>query len=461
MNLIRTANKESKQSRYEQFNFTRNPFPRKPGISINSSDDRENGNIYLPELRAEEIQQFKNLLIPKPNSHEAKNICFLMDHATRQGRGIGKTSFLNFQKNCINKDLGDEISQGAEVIFSVYCSPIPGENYKKFYLISKLIIQSLIEQKIIATAICRLRALTGLFDERIFQDVTDSNIVDTIGNINWIREAYAKIGLDNWPSDHQIDDEVKKILRSEIQNIQLIDRLSRFGTSPTETVKFYFSSFTESDWRKNANTLLFNDLIKLFDLAKISKGLILFDELEKVIMPQNSQDRRSFCEELRYWFLDGTNENAKDSFFNILLVIHPYIQEILNPHWNASGLERFASLGGQFSGDYTIFFKPIENEQALPLSIEYMKRSRVASHNKSDIFPFEEDALQFALQKTFNVPGKFLSFLHLSIEKAIDEQWESITKDRIERLLIESSVNSSITDEFDGEEEMTKPKINI
>lgn len=35
-----------------------------------------------------------------------------MDYAAYKGRGIGKTAFLNYMKKSINKDLGDEISDG-------------------------------------------------------------------------------------------------------------------------------------------------------------------------------------------------------------------------------------------------------------------------------------------------------------------------------------------------------------
>ena len=47
-----------KENPYEPFKFTRNPFPKRPGVTIGSDDSRENGSIYCPELVEEEEKQF-------------------------------------------------------------------------------------------------------------------------------------------------------------------------------------------------------------------------------------------------------------------------------------------------------------------------------------------------------------------------------------------------------------------
>jgi hypothetical protein len=450
---IRTVDKkESKSNRYESLKFTRNPFPRKPSITINSSDDRENGSIYIPELRMEEIESFEKIAIPQKNGHETKNISFLMDHATRQGRGIGKTSFLNYQLKRINRDFGEEVSKGGEVLFAVYCSPIPGENYKKFWSFSKLIFRSIIEQNILSKAVCRIKVLSNLVPSEIINEVNDYNLLDTIGSSEWIRQKIEEKDLFDEFSETGLTHGIKRMLEQKGIDSLLAERLAKFGTSATEFLKHYFDILTESDWRKKGNDIVFNDLITILSEAGFTKGIILFDELEKIVQPQNSQDRRVFCEELRYWLIDGDNNSSKTSFFNVLLVIHPYIQELLNPHWSASGLERFSSLGGQFDDQSTIFFKPIKEEQAIPLAIEYMNASRINDAFKGEIFPFEKQALETALLKSFNVPGKFLSFLHQLIEKAIEENWDKINKDKVELLSItnQSKQNSDFDDTEPG-----------
>lgn len=431
--LIRKVNKsESKPNRYESMGFSRNPFPRKPSITINGSDDRENGSIYIPELREDEIKQFKRIVVPKDGGPESKNISFLMDYATRQGRGIGKTSFLNYQSRIINHDLGNQISDSTEVLFAIYCCPIPGESYKRFWTLSKMIIKSLIEQNILSIAIGRLRAFSGLVSSDVLSFVDEDTIYNTLGDIEWIDKKSKELGVSF--NELNLRSNIKWLLISKGVDANFADILSRFGGDSHDIMKYYFESVSDSDWKKNGNDMLFNQITSILIEAGFTKGIILLDEVEKVVQPLNAQDRRNFCEEIRHWFIDGGSINSRCSFFNLLLVIHPYIQELLNPHWSASGLERFASLGGQFADDYTIFFKPINDDQAIPLAIEYMNKSRIKNEDYGTLLPFDKESLEAALSKSLKVPGKFLNFLHLAIEKSIEESWEKIDKSRIEKL---------------------------
>jgi len=444
--------KETKSNRYAPLGFTRNPFPRKPSVNINSSDDRENGSIYIPDLRLTEIDSFKKIVVPQKNGQETKNISFLMDYATRQGRGIGKTSFLNYQHKQINKDLGDDISQGGEVLFAVYASPVPGDVYKKFWNFTKLIIKSIIDQNLFSIAICRLRVLSKELPSDIVEKVSDKDILETIGSDRWLME-------NGFRNIHELNYTVRRNLESKGVDSKLSERAARFGTVAADFSKYYIEPMSDTEWKKRANEMLFNDFVTVFSQAGFTKGIILFDELEKIVQPQNSQDRRSFCEELRYWCIDGDNNNAINSFFNVLLVIHPYIQELLNPHWAASGLERFSSLGGHFDDMSTVFFTPIKEEQAIPLAIEYMKNSR--ADTSEDISPFTKDGLEDALIKSLKVPGKFLSFLHQLIEKAIDDKWQVIDKAKVNALSL-SNLSVDLQDEGDNSTNtINDPKVKL
>lgn len=460
---IRTVDKkEAKSNRYELLKFKRNPFPRKPSITIDSSDDRENGTIYIPDLRLDEIASFEKIVVPQKDGLETKNISFLMDHATRQGRGIGKTSFLNYQLKKINKDFGEEVSKGGEVLFAVYCSPIPGENYKKFWAFSRLIFKSLIDQNILSKAICRVKILSGLVPPELIAEVTDSNLLETIGSSDWVRAKVLEKNLFDQFTETGLTHGVKRWLEERGVDSLLADKLAKFGAASSEFLKHYFDTLSDTDWRKEGNRIVFNDVVTVLHEAGFTKGIVLFDELEKIVQPQNSQDRRVFCEELRYWFIDGDNNSSRHSFFNILLVIHPYIQELLNPHWSASGLERFSSLGGQFDNQSTVFFKPIKEDQAIPLAIEYMNASRIDDTSVGEIYPFDKEALETALLKSFNVPGKFLSFLHQLIENAIESGWTEINKNVVERLSIENlSKQSPDTDDTEPGFGIGNIKVNI
>lgn len=401
---------------YKRFNFTRNPFPSSPGVTIGADDPRENGSIYNAELVKAEEEQFEELLIPKPGKPEKSRIAFLMDWATNVGRGIGKTAFLNHQNNRIMKDFGEELTQGDEVIFSSYIAPIVGDSYNHFWRLSRLFVQKFIHQDIISATVCRLRAFSGKIPEDILNTVEDE-LQDTVGNDDWLKERGVDVGTLN----HQVRTDLEKL------NINqgLSESLAFWGYRNSLFSK-YFNSLSDVFWRKEGAHFLFNDLVKVFIHAGFSKGILLFDELEHVFPALNRRDRRIFTDAIRYYFIDGDNENSRKSFFQLLLVVHPYLQELMIPHWDATGMERFAALAGKAAQNYTIYFKPIAEEFAVPLAQEYINTSRIDSEKTHPLFPFNEEVLLEALKRMGKVPGLYLQFLHSLINEAAEKDWHDI-----------------------------------
>lgn len=465
-NLFRKVEKSTSRptDKYESFGFTRNPFPRLPGVIMNDPDNRQNGRIYFSDLRQEEGEQFEKILIPTEERLETKTIAFLMDYATRKGRGIGKTAFLNFQKGRIMDDLGASISNNTEVLFAVYVAPIPHDNYRKFSSISKLILSALIDQEILSLAMCRLRVFTGMIHEEVLGKV-QGTIQDTIGNDEWLRRNYQELREGEGEFDGNIDifalnQSVKRELEKLNIDSELAARLARFGYSSSDIYKNYFDKQPDFYWKKNADELLFNDFVKIFEAANFTHGIILFEELEKVVVPQSTSARREFCEALRYYFIDGdASHNTHSSFYKILLTIHPYLQELLYPHWNASGLGRFAGLSEETSKDFTVFFNPIDSSSAVPLAKTYMKESRIATVDGNDLAPFNEDSLALALNKALGVPGKYLAFLHSVIEKAIEEGWSDIDENKINSLALQ---DAPLTDDNDeGESDLGDTRVSM
>jgi hypothetical protein len=439
-----------KENPYERFKFSRNPFPKSPGVKIGSEDPRENGSIYCQELVKDEEKQFEKLLIPKPSKPETNIIAFLMDYATRRGRGIGKTAFLNYVKNRIMKDFGENLSDGEHVIFAVYVSPVPGENYNHFWKISRLIINQLLEQNIIIEAICRLKAFTGLIPDKVLSEAGD-DLAETLGSDSWLQEK----GFEN---TFELNHTIKSTLEKLDIDAELAEILA-FAGSSISGVSRYFSGLSDAFWRKNGNRVLFSDLIKLFQEAGFTKGIILFDELEKVFSPLNRKERRTFIDAIRYYFIDGDLDNAWSSFFEVLFTIHPYLQELMVPHWEAAGLDRFASIGGDSAHYHTIYFRPIQDRFAIPLAKAYLQESRLKDPGTDELFPFDEKALQEALKISNNVPGFYLSFLHTVIEKALEEKAEKITIETVRKTAnTESPVEPGVEEKI---EPLPKPLKNL
>ncbi|MCP4112406.1 MAG: hypothetical protein GY749_43925 [Desulfobacteraceae bacterium] len=424
-NLLRQATSPAEPipNKYERFNFTQNPFPAKPSVTIGSQDYRENGSIYLPELREKEQLKFEQLLIPHPDRTQVRSISFLMDYATRRGRGIGKTSFLHNQRNRIIKDFCNELSGGTEVIFAIYVSPLPDGKTRKFWQFYKLLTQELVRQDIISAAMWRLRAFSGVIPDAVLTEI-ESDPQNTIGDNDWL----AKKNVDViWNLDRSIQNQLQSLgIRYD-----LVENLTRFGHSAIDFEQKFLDNLSDYTWKNDNDQLFFSDFVKVLTTAGFTKGLILVDEVEKIITPQNTQERRTFTDSLRYFFIDGQCENARFSFYRLLLTIHPYVQELLNPHWSSTGLDRFAALSGELDSEYTIYFEPLNQESAIPLAMAYLNASRISDNQKERLEPFNSEALVEALMLSGRVPGVFLTLLNNAIEKAIQSGWEQIGVDQI------------------------------
>lgn len=422
-NLLRRAQNDAQETlnRYSVYGFSQNPFPIDPAVKPLSEDKRENGSIFLADLRKDEIKEFKDNFIGKQ-----MKIGFLMDYATYRGRGIGKTAFLNYMKKMINVDLGESISNGKEVLYAIYVSPTSEKKDRTMPLIARNIFVSMCESDLFLTVFSRLRAFSGVIPNSVLEEVTD--------------DYRSTIADDKWLYDRNVDvNRLNTSVSKELQNIGFVvkfDEMSLFqNSSYAKFMEAIRVNTKDYFWQKEGCDYLFSRIVRLLKLSDFTHCVILLDEVEKIITYQNLSERRSFCDGLRNYFIDGTSMNALTGFFKVMLTIHPNSQELLMSHWKAAGLDRFSELGGTTANSNTVFFKPLSQddpEMTLNLTRIYLNNAREVSTDS--ILPFTKDALLTAMYHADNIPGKFLKSLYIAIEKGVDEKWGEIDIEQINSL---------------------------
>jgi hypothetical protein len=420
-----TAPVVPRENPYEAFGLEQNPFPAKPSVVPGSDDPRLNGSIYRADLRQQEEQTFERLMIPTLDHPDVRSIVLLMDFATRRGRGIGKTAFLNYQRRRITADLGDALTGGAYVLFAAYVLPPTGGRCRKFWQFAQLLAKELNEQGIVAQAIWRLRAFSGCIPAEVLARV-DEDFQATIGNNEWLAQQGINVMFG-------LDPAVTRILTATGMRPEIAESLARSGHSPKLWHQDFLSRQTDYRWRQDSGRLVFDDLVCLCLAAEFTRGLLLVDEVEKIIIHQSTKERRAFVEDIRYFLLDGPHRSARSGFYQLLLTIHPYVQELLAPHWSAAGLDRFCALSGELTPEYTIYFGPLDAEAAVPLVTVYLDRFRPPDR-QGELTPFDEDAVVEALRLANGVPGPMLSLLHRVIERAVVEEWKTIGADQVRTL---------------------------
>lgn len=428
---------QDRVNKYEIYGFLQNPFPVDPTVKPNSTDKRENGSIFLTELREQEFAEFSDKFI----NNESK-IGFLMDYAAYKGRGIGKTAFLNYEKNSINNDLGEQITSGKDVIYVVYASPDPNKRDRNWASISRTIYQSMLNSGLFLVAFARLRAFSGEIPDSVLEKIEGQNYEDTIANDKWL--------LDNGVSVEKVN----YIVRKTLMNIGFDISFPEMGLFNTEedSYKAFLNALSadSSDffWKKTGTDFLYTQIVRLLQNAFFTHVVVLFDEVEKIVTYQNFAERHAFCDGLRSFFIDGTTKNALDGFFKIFLTIHPNSQELLMPHWKTAGLDRFSELGGSGAKNNTVFFQPIKNTDIMAekLASIYLENARLSG--SSDIYPFTSDALKQAMLKADNIPGKFLKYLYAAIENGVKYKWEKIDIQQINNCWSNNSDSSAVSEDI-------------
>ncbi len=409
--------KEPETNRYESLGLKNNPFPIDPGLLRGSGDPRVNGSIYNSELFIDKQSQLDRLLIPGNNG--AHSIAFLMDHATRRGRGIGKSAFLKHQQDRITDDFGWAASKGTALLYAVHVMPPPA--CRKFWEFCRVLTEAMVEQEFFIMALWRLRALSGVIPDEVLKDIGQaSDWAETIGNDSWLHSK----GVDIFFT-------LQKVIRNKLieagVRAELADILARAPNNMALGSQL-FSILTDSRWRRDGSRIVFNDFVCLFEAAGFTRGLLFIDEVEKIIYHQNIGERRLFVESLRYCLFDADYANSKNKFYGMLLTIHPGVQEILLSHWNAAGLDRFSPLAEPHAQETTIYFPPLDKGKAIPLVKVYLDYFRVSESLKGSIAPFEEDALIEALIKSGGVPGPMLHQLHRVVEYAAESGLSTISR---------------------------------
>lgn len=434
--------RESKRStpnikeRYKKLGLRDNPFPQDPGLKIGSDDERVNGNIYESSIRDQEQEAFLAKFVPHADRPNVKQLVFIMDHATRRGRGIGKTSFLFHQARNIKEDWGREASGGAYVLGAVIVQP--QVKTRKFWELSRCVTEALVGQDLISRAICRLRytCLSPDTDDSVLQEM-QAKPEETIGDDTWLRSH----SIEPYNLNQSVQ---SRLIKAGIPELEAFT-LAFQGVESTE----YLKAMTERRdkyWRDCGDEYVYNCLPRLFQEAGLDHVLLLVDNVERIVLYQNASERREFVDTLRFYLVESPSRATESQFYRFLLTIHPYIQELLLPHWNSAGMDRFAPLSRELASVCTIYFGPLQEEQSWLLIRAYLSQYRVVSEIPIDEKrPFEAEAVAEAVVRAMGVPGELLRILHELVEKAADKEWEHIP--------------ASLLDEFMGSSEPPKPNL--
>lgn len=348
---------------YAKFNLMRNPFPPEGVVRVNSDDPVENGTIFDPKIRAEILEDFKRKFIFPDHIGRINTMGFLWSPGSHENRGLGKTAFLRYFIQQINKDFGASLlgEEYKACVLYLY----PREDIKRLNHLCLLALRKITEEENgkrsifdNVLSIVRYRAIEEDFPHVIKK-------LDT-------EEKIEKLADDDFIKELEIDfeglaDKVTNIFTANGVRSEVAEQVSRVGLQAFLRPYFYFSA---RRLEKESVDLFFNDLVGMLLSAYFTHAYVFVDDLYNMFLKAYKRDIERFAESLNYWqFRSPDSLAVKKRFYSFVLTMHAKAQESLNPFWRQSGLSQFCPM--DLRGTHALLVDTINAEEARKLISNY------------------------------------------------------------------------------------------
>lgn len=452
ISLVKKGNVENieRNNRFERYNLKENPFPATPFVNQENTDKRYNGEIYEEAIRSRELGFIEDnfLKIAQSNLNHIR-IGYILD-TSYVGRGNGKSTFaLNLLKR-INKNYCLDISENANKCFGLYIVPEPSGRTRTFTNLLDLIMETIYQTKVIdySLAAMRLESIMecGLkkFNDDDFSD--EKKLIEELNDIKWYDNNDIKL--------KEIHDYLSKKIEFNLlsfDNPLRKNRSSYDGSNlsivTNEKLYLYYKSLKKDIEKIN---FIFDDLVNIFLMAGFNGSYIIIDDFERIPDFQSDRQKRDFALELRTIFFDGSSQNAKIGFYNLILMLHAGVPRLIQKAWGDSGMDQRSPISSiSPTSNHIISFDKLNSDYTTLLIKKYLTEYRINAENS--ISPFKEDAISKIGEHCEYNAAKILKLSNNLIEYAITNNIQEIDKYVVNSMLqttaIEVEGKTSIIEE--------------
>jgi hypothetical protein len=415
---------------FERFNLFENPFPSEPTVNKESTDKRINGEIFEMQIRQKEYDLILNHLLKQPqNNPNHIRLSYIID-SSYIGRGNGKSAFLLYLLQAINKEYCLDLSNEENKCFGIYVSPEPGGRTKTFPSLVDSIFDAIIKSNIISVCLAtlRLEAMNIAYPDFKIQESDETKLVENLNNENWFEENHLSV--------------------MEIQNVILKDKnlqdlppefplkIGRSSFYPHFVNQKDFEDYYKFSLKKTNERInfIFSHLVKFFLSGSFNGAYILVDDFERIPDFQSARQKKDFALELRTCLFDGYYTNAKIGFYNLLLVLHAGVPRLISDAWAESGMENRAPIN-QPTYKHIIVFEKLNKEHVSLLLKKYLSEYRIDPQKPDSLFPFTESAV--------NKIGELSEFNAAKILKMAYELLEKASSNPKEQIIDENFINEN------------------
>jgi len=403
------------EGKYHRFFLKENPFPVSP-VDKNSTDRRINGEIYEDEIRAIEYAQIEDAFLKQPQSNLNRLRLGYICDTSYIGRGNGKSAFLVNLARKINKEYCLDITNGENKCFALYVTPEAGGRTKTFISFTELIFASILQSGFINVCLASLRldAAKELYPEiDLTSDYEDEeNFISNLNNTAWLREK----GFDLKKLSQKIYE--NNFLQHLPANFPMIPTLSLFErVAVTENdFEIYFQSLKKGAEQIN---FIFSHLVQFFMASGFNGAYLLVDDFERIPDFQTTRQRKDFAIELRSCLLDGQYINSRYGFYNMLLVLHAGVPQLISEAWSTSGLGNRYPISPKTESKHLIKFEKLNINHVSMLLRKYLEIYR-DGHVDNGLVPFTNEAIHLIAKNNDNNAAGILKTSYELLEKAAE-----------------------------------------
>jgi len=411
---------------YSKYNLKENPFPYNPFIEPESEDPKRNGKIFDENIRLKELKKFKESFLLPPLTGDHNRIGYLLE-SSFTGRGNGKSAFLVNIQNSINSDFSATVSNNLNKAFSIYIKAKASGHNAKFWQISQEIIKELANKKIFEDGLIALRY------EVLEENDWSKNLNKSLNN----EEDYKNLLDNGWLLQKGINFPVfhqklkQKMIAAGISS-DLADLLSSKSDLASKNILQKFIEEKQEPWKKKElNRFLFDELARFFILCGFNGCYILLDEFEKIADFQKPAERIEFAYELRQCVLESNLQSGITGFFIFIITMHPGTQRLILESWEKSGINARSPLPGEdfMEAPHVITFEDIKKQDISALVKIYLDFYRIDKENPSDLYPFDEEAINIIAEVSKYNAARILKFSHLLLSELIQSEKKIIDKE--------------------------------
>ncbi len=432
---LKQKERKERQTPYQRlYGLRENPFPALALFSPSIDDPRRDGRIYDESFRQEEEKAFLNLFVQSRTGDRPLELGFVRVDPSAGGRGNGKSVFLHHISERINKQEWEkdwDVDSEDPNLFSlaVHILPEPRKQ-RRFWQLIYLIFETLANEDVFSVIDTNFRA--AILYNLLSKDQADELLEDEEEDINGALSSTGlffdileRFNLSRSAFLEEAERQIKIVAKANI-NARFMNDFESVDFSLVKLwKKWREKGFSPNDyqWRKHGMNLFADGLVPTMIVAGYSRLFLLLDEFEKIYIYQSNRERDEFLDSLRQYFYERDSAVVRNRYVTTILTIHPSIYRYLASNWQRVGLDNLAPLDTRRMSSCSVELGASTMQKLTNLIITYIDYYRIDEddENFETISPFDEDAIEPAIEAARYYPRGTLWYAYMMLRKAAND----------------------------------------